>query len=123
MQTRKVRRLVCGKWNDIKWSDINRGDVIRVYDREYNHHDGETNTFCAVDSAILVSGVWSFKYARIDAGLRKPDGKSADGQISNPDIFVMTNTSKFNVHDNVRAGTQRRWRNLKKRPKGSKKAK
>ena len=118
MQTRKVRRLVAGKWNDIKWSDINRGDVIRVFDREYNHHDGTANTFCAVDSAILVSGVWSFKYARLEWS-----EDVRDYLVANPDVFVMTNTSKFNVHDNVRAGTQRRWRNLKKRPKGSKKAK
>lgn len=121
MQTRKVRRFVCGKWMDIKWSDINRGDVIRVYDREYGHHDGATLTFCAVDDSYVIGGVGlfgqnltqAFKYARLDD----------DGQITNPEIFVMTNASRYNVHDCVKAGTQKRWRNLKKRPKGTKKEK
>lgn len=113
MQTRKVRRFSAGKWNDIKWSDIKRGDVIRVYDREYNHHDGSTNTFAAVEDAVFNSGVWSFKYSRLNT----------DGTISNPEAFKMTNKSIYNVHDNVKAGTQRRWRNLKKRSKGSKKEK
>jgi hypothetical protein len=103
MQTRKVRRFTAGKWNDIKWSDIKEGNVIRVFDREYNHHDGTINTFVATSDAYLEKdGWWRFQY---------------------DENKVMDNKSVHNVHDNVRAGTQRRWRNLKKRPKGSKKEK
>ena len=81
MQKRQVKKQVTGIWQDVKWKDIKKGDLFRIYERGYGYHDGRTNTFIATaDAEIACDGEWGIPYEH----------------------GILTDTALINVHDNVR---------------------
>lgn len=104
MQTRKIKKNVAGVWQEIKWADIKKGDILRIYERGHLYHDGTVDTFVATSDSYLFKPDSIYHVFEFEAGAEK-------------------SIPHTNVHDNVRAGSKIRWRNLKKRMKGTKKEK
>jgi len=64
MHFRKVKKYIAGKWNPLKWHQIKKGDLIRLYDRGMRTSDGDLDEFVATSDAYEnENGVWAFEYA------------------------------------------------------------
>ena len=68
-QKRQVKKFIGGKWQQVKWCDIKKGDQVRIYERGHGYNDGRSNTFVALSDASQGTyadgqpdGIWSFKY-------------------------------------------------------------
>jgi hypothetical protein len=82
MQKRQIKKMTGGKWQKIKWSEVKKGDTLRIYERGYGFSDGRSNTFVATSDAKKIEGNWGFEYEHGD----------------------LNDAALINVHDNVRKG-------------------
>jgi hypothetical protein len=66
MHIRKIKKNVAGIWQSLKWHQIKKGDLIRIYDRGMRIADGGTVEFEATSDAYEVEidgkNYWQFDY-------------------------------------------------------------
>lgn len=66
MHLRRIKKYTAGRWQSIKWSEIKKGDLLRIYDRKMRISDGRTTDFKATSNAYPVeidgNTYWQFNY-------------------------------------------------------------
>jgi len=66
MHSRKIKKHVAGQWQLIKWNEVKKGDLLRIYDRGMKVSDGTDVEFRATSNAYPVeidgNTYWQFNY-------------------------------------------------------------
>ena len=85
MHLRKIKKRTAGQWQYIKWQDIKKGDLLRIYDRGMKVSDGRMVDFRATSNAypVEIDGetYWQFNYEPYEDSMdNKSDKDIQQGQ-------------------------------------------
>jgi hypothetical protein len=80
MHLRKIKKYTAGQWKVIKWSDIEKGDLLRIYDRGMKVCDdsGEIDFRATSNSyPVEIDGktYWQFNYEPYDRSMENKSTK------------------------------------------------